>query len=160
MEASTERSDRPERPRRRELAALRGPQVADSITDRSIVVQPLGAIEQHGPHLPLDTDLVIADRVSAAAVDAVGDDHDVWLLPPLAFTKSNEHAWSAGTIWLSATTLLAVLDDIGRCVAHAGARKLVFFNGHGGNSALVAVANRELRLAHGLMTFLAHPSLP
>ncbi|MEM9039075.1 MAG: creatininase family protein, partial [Actinomycetota bacterium] len=41
-----------------------------------------------------------------------------------------------------------------------GARKLVFFNGHGGNSALVAVANRELRLAHGLMTFLAHPSLP
>ena len=160
MEASTERTDQPERPRRRELAALRGPQVADSITDRSIVVQPLGAIEQHGPHLPLDTDLVIADRVSAAAVDAVGDDHDVWLLPPLAFTKSNEHAWSAGTIWLSATTLLAVLDDIGRCVAHAGARKLVFFNGHGGNSALVAVANRELRLAHGLMTFLAHPSLP
>ena len=46
-----------------------------------------------------------------------GDELDVWLLPPLAYTKSNEHAWSAGTVWLSATTLLAVLDDIGRCVA-------------------------------------------
>jgi creatinine amidohydrolase len=63
-------------------------------------------------------------------------------------------------MWLSATTLLAVLDDIGRCVATTAARKLVFFNGHGGNSALVGVANREIRLAHGLMTFLAHPGVP
>ena len=130
------------------------------ITDRSIIVQPLGAVEQHGPHLPFNTDLLIADRVSDAAVRRVGEELDVWLLPPLAYTKSNEHAWSAGTVWLSATTLLGVLDDIGRCVAMTAARKLVFLNGHGGNSALVGVANREIRLAHGLMTFLAHPGLP
>ena len=123
-------------------------------------MQPLGAIEQHGPHLPFSTDLVIADRVATEAVERVGEALDVWMLPPLAYTKSNEHAWSAGTIWLSATTLLAVLDDIGRCVATTPARKLVFLNGHGGNSALVATANREIRLAHGLMTFLAHPSIP
>ena len=123
-------------------------------------MQPLGAVEQHGPHLPFSTDLVIADRVATEAVERVGDELEVWMLPPLAYTKSNEHAWSAGTIWLSATTLLAVLDDIGRCVATTPARKLVFLNGHGGNSALVAAANRELRLAHGLMTFLAHPSIP
>jgi creatinine amidohydrolase len=61
---------------------------------------------------------------------------------------------------LSATTLLAVLDDIGRCVATTPAKRLVFLNGHGGNSALVNVANREIRLAHGLMTFLAHPGVP
>ncbi len=90
----------------------------------------------------------------------VGDALDCWLLPPLAYTKSNEHAWSAGTVWLSATTLLAVLDDIGRSVATLPARKLVFFNGHGGNSALLGVANRELRLQYGLMTFLAHPGMP
>lgn len=134
--------------------------LAESLSATSIVVQPLGAIEQHGPHLPFNTDLVIADRVATAAVETVGAQHDVWLLPPLAYTKSNEHAWSAGTVWLSASTLLAVLDDIGRCVAQTPARKLVFLNGHGGNSALVAAANRELRLAHGLMTFLAHPSIP
>jgi creatinine amidohydrolase len=143
------------------LAELSGPEVAERLTSKSIIVQPLGAIEQHGPHLPLNTDEVIADAV---AVDAVGRAHaaglDVWLLPTMAFTKSNEHAWSPGTIWLSANTMLAVLDDVGRCVATTAAKRLVFFNGHGGNTALVNVANREIRLAHGLMTFLAHPTVP
>ncbi|MGA1156865.1 MAG: creatininase family protein [Ilumatobacteraceae bacterium] len=143
----------------RHLADLTGPEVLTNLSERSILIQPLGAVEQHGPHLPLSTDLVIAEATAEAAV-AVASDLDVWLLPPLAYTKSNEHAWSSGTIWLSATTLLAVLDDIGRCVARTGARKLVFLNGHGGNSALAAVANRELRLAHGLMTFLVHPFVP
>ncbi len=147
-------------PGSRRLAELRAPDVGRLVTERSIFVQPLGAVEQHGPHLPFNTDLLIADRVSAAAVDRVGDQFDVWLLPALAYTKSNEHAWSSGTFWLSASTLLAVLDDIGRCVAMTPARKLVFLNGHGGNSALVGVANRELRLHHGLMTFLAHPGVP
>jgi creatinine amidohydrolase len=142
-------------PPSRRFAELRAPQVAELIGPTSILVQPLGAIEQHGPHLPLHTDLLIADAVAAGAVA-----HDVWVLPSLAYTKSDEHAWSAGTIWLSASTLLSVLDDLGRCVARTGARKLVFVNGHGGNSALVGVANRELRLRHGLMTFLAHPSVP
>lgn len=125
-----------------------------------MVVLPLGAIEQHGPHLPFNTDWLIAERVAEAAVERVGAELDVWLLPALAYTKSNEHAWSAGTIWLSHDTLMKVLDDIGRCVATTPARKLVFFNGHGGNSALVGVANREIRLAHGLQTFLAHPGVP
>jgi creatinine amidohydrolase len=151
---------RPDGPSGRRLAELRAPDVDRFVTGRSVVVQPVGAVEQHGPHLPFNTDLVIADRVAAAAVDRVGDLHDVWLLPPLAYTKSNEHAWSPGTVWLSPTTLLAVLDDIGRCVAATGAKRLVFFNGHGGNSALIAVANREIRLTHGLMTFLAHPGVP
>ena len=123
-------------------------------------MQPLGAIEQHGPHLPLSTDSVVASAVAEAAVAAVGEELDVWLLPTLEYTKSNEHAWSPGTLWLSATTLLAVLDDLGRCLATTPAKRLVFLNGHGGNSALVNVANRELRLRHGLMTFLAHPGVP
>lgn len=149
-----------ETPITRNLSELRGPDIARLLGPESVIVQPLGAIEQHGPHLPFNTDLLIAQRVAEAAIERVGADLDVWLLPPLAYTKSNEHAWSAGTIWLSASTLLAVLDDIGRCIARTPAHKLVFFNGHGGNSALLGVANRELRLAHGLMTFLAHPGLP
>ena len=144
----------------RHFADLRGPEIAERLNARSILVQPLGAIEQHGPHLPLNTDLLIAEAVSAAAVATVGDEVDAWLLPPLAYTKSNEHAWSAGTLWLSASTLLAVLDDLGRCVAKTPANRLVFMNGHGGNSSLVNTANRELRLNHGLSTFLAHPGVP
>ena len=145
----------------RHIAHLRGPQVASALTEKSVIVQPLGAIEQHGPHLPLITDLAIASAVAEAAVPrAVDAGVDAWLLPPLAYTKSNEHAWNAGTIWMSARTMLSVLEDIGRCVAATRARKLVFLNGHGGNSALVAMANRELRLQFGLETFLAHPSQP
>lgn len=147
-------------PRRRHFADLAGPDVKRLLSDRSILIQPLGAIEQHGPHLPLNTDLIIAQSVAEAAVDRFGDEVDAWVLPPLAYTKSNEHAWSAGTIWLSAATLLAVLDDIGRCVATTAAKRLVFLNGHGGNSTLVGTANRELRLHHGLMTFLTHPGVP
>lgn len=108
----------------------------------------------------MSTDSVVATAVAEAAIDRFGDEVDAWLLPTLEYTKSNEHAWSAGTVWLSATTLLAVLDDLGRCLATTPARRLVFLNGHGGNSALAAMANREIRLAHGLMTFLAHPGMP
>jgi creatinine amidohydrolase len=144
----------------RRFADLSGPQVGRLLSDRSLLVQPLGAIEQHGPHLPLSTDSVIATAVAEQAVARCGDELDAWLLPTLDYTKSNEHAWSPGTVWLSATTLLAVLDDLGRCLATTPARRLVFLNGHGGNSALVNVANRELRLQHGLMTFLTHPGVP
>jgi creatinine amidohydrolase len=145
----------------RHLANLRGPDVDRLLSSASVIVQPLGAIEQHGPHLPLNTDLAVATAVADAAVPrAVAAGVDAWLLPPLAYTKSNEHAWSAGTIWMSARTMLSVLEDIGRCVAATKARKLVFLNGHGGNSALVAMANRELRLQFGLETFLAHPTQP
>src|SRR5687768_11651305 len=117
------------RPSRR-FADLRAPDVAQHLTARSIVVQPLGAIEQHGPHLPLNTDELVATAVAEATVEEYGDEVDAWLLPTLAYTKSNEHAWSPGTIWLSAQTMLAVLDDIGRSIATTPAKRLVFLNGH------------------------------
>jgi creatinine amidohydrolase len=143
------------------LGELRGPEIATALSERSILVQPLGAIEQHGPHLPFNTDAVVATAVAeAACAAAVGEGLDVWLLPTLDYTKSNEHAWAPGTIWLTARTLLAVLDDIGRCVATTPARRLLFLNGHGGNSSLLNVACRDIRLAHGLKTFLTHPGVP
>jgi creatinine amidohydrolase len=144
----------------RALEDLRATGLASQLSKRSILVLPVGATEQHGPHLPFSTDTVIADAVARAAVEEVGEEVDAWVLPTLAYSKSNEHAWAAGTFWLSATTLLSVLDDIGRCAAATAARRLVFLNGHGGNSSLLNVACRELRLRHGLMTFLAHPGLP
>src|SRR6266540_7000525 len=101
-------------PSSRFLPDLRAPEVVERISDRSILIQPLGAIEQHGPHLPFATDLIVADATARETVARFGEEHDLWLLPPLAYTKSNEHAWSAGTVWLSATTLLAVLGDVAR----------------------------------------------
>lgn len=147
------------RPNRR-LSELRASDLSDHLTDESILVLPVGAIEQHGPHLPFNTDLVIASTCAEAVVERAGDELDLWLLEPLAYTKSNEHAGTPGTIWLGPETLLAVLDDIGRSVATTPVKKLAFLNGHGGNSALLNVACRELRLNHGLETFLLHPAIP
>lgn len=144
----------------RTLENLSGPQIAERIGPTAVLVLPIGAIEQHGPHLPLSVDRVIAEAAATAVVAEHGRELDLWLLPTLAVSKSNEHAWSPGTLWLSATTLLAVLDDLARAAATTGAERLVLLNGHGGNSALLNVACRELRLAHGLKTFLVHPFVP
>jgi creatinine amidohydrolase len=141
----------------RQFADLAAHTLVERLTPDSIVIQPLGAIEAHGPHLPLNTDLVLAAATSEAAVEAHGDALDLWGLPPMAYTKSNEHAWAPGTIWLSAQTMLAVLDDLGRGVAMTPARTLVLVNAHGGNSALLQMACRDLRLKYGLRTFLLHP---
>jgi len=142
------------------LTELSAPAIASSLGPDSVLVLPTGAIEQHGPHLPVSTDLITAQTLAERAVEQFGDDLDLWLLPPLAYTKSNEHAWSGGTFWLSAATLTAVLADIARSVAMTPARRLAFLNGHGGNSALLQVAARDIRQATGLRTFTLHPALP
>lgn len=144
----------------RRLEDLTGPQISKRIGPSSILVLPIGATEQHGPHLPLSVDTVIAHEVATAMVDRCGDQLDAWLLPTMSVSKSNEHAWSAGTLWLTPETLLAVLRDIGRSVAATGCERLVILNGHGGNTTHLGTALRELRLAFGLKTFLMHPFLP
>lgn len=136
------------------LADLPGPRVRQVLDERSILVLPVGAVEHHGPHLPLVTDALVAEAVAAAAVDrAAAAGLDAWRLPTLSVGKSDEHHWAPGTLWLSADTLLAVLRDLGRSIAATGAKKLVFLNGHGGNAALLQVANRELRRLFDLQPF-------
>ena len=142
------------------LADLTGPGVVEALTAESVVLLPVGAIEQHGPHLPLSVDAVIAEETASAVLEAVGNEVDLWLLPTLSVSKSNEHAWSPGTLWLSAETMLRVLDDLAACVATTPARRLVLLNGHGGNTSLLGSACRDIRVAHGLLTFLTHPSTP
>ena len=138
----------------RKLVELAGSAVASTLTADSVIVIPTGAIEHHGPHLPLVTDALLAEALAEAALDrGVADGLDLWLLPTLTYTKSDEHHWAPGTMWLSYDTLMSTLVDLGRSVAATPARRLVFMNGHGGNSALLQVANRELRRRFGLVTF-------
>lgn len=143
------------RARTHRLVELSGPAAAAALGPGSVLVQPVGSIEHHGPHLPLASDLLVADALATAAVDtAAAAGQDVWLLPALAYTKSDEHAWAPGTIWLDAQTLLQTLSCLGESLAATPARRLVFLNGHGGNTALLQVACRELRRRSGLQTFL------
>jgi creatinine amidohydrolase len=138
------------------LTELSGPAVAATLTAESVVVLPTGSIEHHGAHLPLSTDALIAEAVAEAAVRQGRERGlDLWLLPTLTYTKSDEHAWAPGTLWVRAETLWSTLLDLGRSVAATPARRLVFLNGHGGNTALLGVANRELRIRHRLQTFSA-----
>ena len=136
---------------------LTGPQVA-ALPPDTVAVLPLGAIEQHGPHLPVSTDLVTASSAAEAAVAAASS--PCVLLPALAYTKSDEHHAFPGSLWLSWDTLMRTLVDIGRSLAASGLTRLLFVNGHGGNSALGQVANRQLRREFGLRTFFAHLSVP
>ena len=133
------------------------PEVA-ALPPDTVAVLPLGAVEQHGPHLPVSTDYVAATSAAEAAV--AGADVPVVLLPGLAFTKSDEHARFPGTIWLSWDTLMRTLVDVGRSLAASGITRLLFVNGHGGNSALGQVACRQIRRETGMRTFFAHLSIP
>ena len=140
---------------------LSGPQIA-ALPPDTVAVLPLGSVEQHGPHLPVSTDHVTATSAATAAVDAVeaAGSAPVVLLPGLAFTKSDEHAAFPGTVWLSWDTLMRTLVDVGRSLAASGITRLLFVNGHGGNSALGQVACRQIRRESGLRTFFAHLSVP
>lgn len=146
-------------PPTRQLAHLTWTEVRDLSKDPGVVLLPIGAVEQHGPHLPTITDNLIVNRVVDAALAQLAADVAAWVLPPLHYGKSTEHTNFPGTITLSADTLRAVVMDIGHSVARAGFRRLAFVNGHGGNTALLEVLARDLRAETGLLCFCIQPAL-
>ena len=97
-----------------------------------VAVLPVGSFEQHGEHLPLLTDTVVACAIAAE----IAQGYPVLRLPPLTVACSHEHAAWAGTVSISATTLSATINDIAASLERSGVRKLVVVNGHGGNYVL------------------------
>ena len=116
-----------------------------------VAVLPVGAIEQHGPHLPVSVDRDLVEAVVARCLVRLDSAQNVLVLPTLAITKSGEHDRHPGTLSLTAETLLANLRDIGASVARAGVSRLVLFNAHGGNNAVLDIAARDLRMAHDMI---------
>jgi creatinine amidohydrolase len=119
----------------------------------TVAVLPLGATEQHGPHLPLGVDSVLVDGIVAAALPLLPAELSALFLPTQHVGLSPEHANFPGTITLSSETLIRLWREIGAGVARAGVRKLVFFNAHGGHTGAMDIAARELRAAHGLIVY-------
>ena len=120
---------------------------------RTVAVLPLGATEQHGPHLPLSVDTVLVDGVVNAALTHLASTDPVLVLPTQTVGLSTEHTAFAGTLHLSPQTLMQLWCDIGASVARAGVKKLLLFNAHGGNVGLMDVVARELRAQHGLIVY-------
>ncbi|VTU38083.1 creatininase family protein [Variovorax sp. PBL-E5] len=119
----------------------------------TVAVLPLGATEQHGPHLPLGVDSTLVDGIVAAALPLLPADVPVLFLPTQQIGLSPEHASFPGTLTLSAETLIRLWREIGAGVARTGVRKLVFFNAHGGHVGAMDIVARELRAAHGLIVY-------
>lgn len=137
--------------RRLDWADYRTTEYADIDPGRTIAIMPTAAIEQHGPHLPVGTDTMIAEGMLAELRRQCPDDLDIRILPVQAVGKSNEHLFARGTLSLTAETALRAWTEIGLSVARAGVRKIVIVNSHGGNLDLVSILSRELRVQAGML---------
>lgn len=135
------------------LPRLSSTQIKNLQKRDSLVILPIGAVEQHGPHLPVFTDTLLAETVLEESLKYVPSDSNIWFLPSMPYGKSNEHLGRAGTFSLSSSTLQSVILDIGRSLKQSGFRRLLLFNAHGGNNDLLNLIAREVRLETDLMVF-------
>lgn len=115
--------------------------VAESQVDTAII--PVGATEQHGPHLPLGVDWMLANAVA----EGVGEKLNAYVLPAMPFGASQAHKGFRGSVWIDHNTLAAVVKDLAHCLMEQGFRRIVIMNMHGGNIVL-KVAVRELNFNH------------
>ena len=122
---------------------------------QTVAVLPVAAIEQHGPHLPLSVDATLLQGVIDAALAQLPAELPVLFLPPQNVGLSPEHIRFPGTLTLSPATVIALWTEIGECVARAGVKKLLLFNGHGGQVSVMDIVARELRTRCDLIVYSA-----
>jgi creatinine amidohydrolase len=141
----------------RTIGHLTFQEVGSRLRESSILCLPMGSMEQHGPHLPLNTDTVLAEAFTRRIVERWAQAYDLWQLPPLAAGLSREHGWAPGTLSLSIAGMTAYLRDLGREISRSlPARNVLIVNGHGGNRGILEALGRELRGDFGLNVVSLH----
>lgn len=124
---------------------LTSPEIAALDRDVTVLVLPLGSVEQHGNHMPLGTDTILAEAVALEAAEGLAG---TVLLPPPWYGFSAHHMRFAGSITLRAETLMAVCEDIVAAVVAHGFRRILIVNGHGGNNGIIDVLASTLGHRH------------
>lgn len=135
----------------RDWAGIRWPEISRADAARWIAVLPLAATEQHGPHLPLETDVMIGQAYLARVHELLPSDIPATFLPIQPVGISTEHIHYPGTLTLPTDVALKAWMALGESVADAGVRKLVMVTSHGGNSAAMSLVAQDLRAHHGLL---------
>src|SRR6202521_6370798 len=120
-----------------------------------VAILPVGAIEQHGPHLPVRVDAAINAGIVARAVELMPPDCPALVLPMMPVGKSDEHLAFPGTLTLSYETLGRVWYELGESVHRAGIRKILFLNSNGGQPQLLEMVWRTVRAKPGLLAVSA-----
>lgn len=134
-------------------ADLKSPDFARLDRSRCVAVLPVAAIEQHGPHLPLNVDTTLVNGVIAAALPHLGADVPALFLPTQSVGLSPEHAQFAGTLTLKAETVIRLWTELGESVAASGVKKLVLLNSHGGQVGVMDIVARDLRARLGMLVY-------
>ena len=135
----------------RDWSALSAAAVADAARQDPVVILPLAATEQHGPHLPLSTDVDIGRGILTAALALLPADIEAWTLPMITVGASQEHARFAGTESVRTEELVRAIVAQGAALAHSGVRRLVLSNSHGGNRHAMDAAALTLRAEHDML---------
>jgi creatinine amidohydrolase len=124
---------------------------AGLVPDRTIAILPIASTEQHGPHLPVATDVAIANGMLAELKTQRPDDLDFLVLPTQEIGKANEHVYGPGSLSFGPEILIPAWTAIGAKVAETGIRKLVIVNSHGGNVDIMSIVGRELRVRYQMV---------
>jgi creatinine amidohydrolase len=119
-------------------------------------VLPVGAVEQHGRHLPFETDILLAQAMASRLAERLS----AYLLPPLGISSSIEHRLAKGTVFIRSETLALVIRDIAACLRDSGFTRLIIANGHGGNWVLKPTVRQLNRDWSDFRTILVSPDPP
>lgn len=118
------------------------PEIREAVAQNRVAVLPVGTIEQHGPHLPLITDVLTATEMSRRAVEQIPS--EAVLMPPVFYAFNEHHLDFPGTISVRGETFIQYVSDIGRSLAHHGFRRILIVNGHGSNVPYLDIAARNI----------------
>jgi creatinine amidohydrolase len=135
----------------RDWTDIHWPDLSGTAPARWIAVLPLAATEQHGPHLPLGTDVMIAQAYLARVRELLSGAIPATFLPVQPVGISTEHIGYPGTLTLPTEVALKSWMALGESVARAGLKKLVMVTSHGGNSAAMSLVAQDLRAQYGLL---------